>query len=180
MDCIALAVLLRRVHAAAPVPAMPKTKKSELLIVLVLTAVVTGAPPHQCKPEPTPNCSLVFPSILFLNPCQYVCFERLLLPSITVRKHNDGTLCTPAFGFLGIGTCHNGTCVQPASHGPSTVQPVTRSPPRGTFLPRDLLTPSEHAHPSTIVTGTTDHTDRSTAATEERTAATSRPTHRMP
>ncbi|KAL1418597.1 hypothetical protein MTO96_005632 [Rhipicephalus appendiculatus] len=78
---------------------MPKTKKSELLVVLVLTGRVLAqiiihsfqpsSPAHlliKCEPEPTPNCSLVFPSILFLNPCQYVCFERLLLPSITVRK----------------------------------------------------------------------------------------------
>ncbi|KAL3195824.1 hypothetical protein MRX96_015711 [Rhipicephalus microplus] len=179
MNCVARLALLRPVQATALALAMPKAKKRELLVVLVLAAVVTGAPPYQCKPEPAPNCSLVFPSILFLNPCQYVCFERLLLPSITVRKHNDGTLCTPAFGFLGIGTCHNGTCVQPTSHGPTTVQPGTRPPPRDTFLPRDI-TASHHPRGSTVVPATTSHTGHSTGATAARTAATVRPVHIMP
>ncbi|XP_070390115.1 uncharacterized protein [Dermacentor albipictus] len=156
--------------------AMSKTKKSELLVVLVVAVAVTGAPPHQCEPEPTPNCSLVFPSILFLNPCQYVCFERLLLPSITVRKHNDGTLCTPAFGVLGIGTCHNGTCVQPASRGETTVQPTARTPRGTTFRPRQL-TPSEHPRPATTVIGQVDHPS---ADTPGPAAATARPAPRMP
>ncbi|KAH7960107.1 hypothetical protein HPB49_017022 [Dermacentor silvarum] len=159
---------------------MSKTRKSELLVVLVMAAAVASAPPHQCEPEPTPNCSLVFPSILFLNPCQYVCFERLLLPSITVRKHNDGTLCTPAFGFLGIGTCHNGTCVQPESRSQTNGQPAARTPRGGTFRPRQL-TPSEHPQPTTTVTTTVGHADHpKAAATLKPAAVTDRPAHRMP
>lgn len=124
--------------------------KSQLLIVLVMSAVVYAAPPHHCDTGPTPNCSLVFPSILFLNPCQYVCFEKLLLPSISVRKHNDGTLCTPAFGFLGIGTCHNGTCVQPQHSASTTPRPLVHFD-RGTFQPRHR-TPAERPQSSTAVT----------------------------
>uniref|UniRef100_A0A0C9R5L9 Putative secreted protein n=1 Tax=Amblyomma americanum TaxID=6943 RepID=A0A0C9R5L9_AMBAM len=125
-------------------------KKSQLLVVLVIAAVVAAAPPHHCDTAPTPNCSLVFPSILFLNPCQYVCFERLLLPSISVRKHNDGTLCTPAFGFLGIGTCHNGTCVQPEHSASTTRRPLVHFD-RDTFEPRKLTT-AERPQSSTAVT----------------------------
>lgn len=93
---------------------MCTSRKSQRFIAFI-AVVVTAAPAHLCeRVAAPPNCSLVFPSILFLNPCQYVCFERLVLPKITVRKHADGTLCTPAFGVRGVGTCRNGTCIFPS------------------------------------------------------------------
>ncbi|KAM7312733.1 putative peptide 9.8 kDa [Ixodes scapularis] len=103
---------------------MSTTRKFVSFVVFASVAVLsTTLPAQDCARVTPPKCSLVFPSILFLNPCQYVCFERLLLPSISVRTHPDGTLCTSAFGVLEIGSCRNGTCVQSPSE--STVQPVS-------------------------------------------------------
>uniref|UniRef100_A0A6B0UQ93 Putative salivary kunitz domain protein n=1 Tax=Ixodes ricinus TaxID=34613 RepID=A0A6B0UQ93_IXORI len=99
------------------------TRKYVSFVVFASVAVLAATMPAQdCARATPPKCSLVFPSILFLNPCQYVCFERLLLPSISVRTHPDGTLCTSAFGVLEIGSCRNGTCVHSPSE--STVRPV--------------------------------------------------------
>lgn len=105
---------------------MCASRKSQRFIAFV-AVVVTAAPAHLCeRVAAPPNCSLVFPSILFLNPCQYVCFERLVLPKITVRRHSDGTLCTPAFGVRGVGTCRNGTCIfpSPLARAAPTMRPL--------------------------------------------------------
>lgn len=156
-------------------------RKSQRFIAFV-AVVVTAVPVHICEHAAAPpNCSLVFPSILFLNPCQYVCFERLILPKITVRKHSDGTLCTPAFGARGVGTCRNGTCIfpSPLPRAAATMRPL--AVPHYTkeiVLTHSMTLPAAHPTPRPAtavvihpVVGTAGATSRGAVPRRKRTIA---------
>ncbi|EEC00125.1 peptide 9.8 kDa, putative [Ixodes scapularis] len=104
---------------------MSSAKMMESNIFGEVALLAATMPAQDCARLPPPKCSLVFPSILFLNTSQYVCFERLLLPSISVRTHPDGTLCTVSLMLISVRTHPDGTlCTSPSE---STVRPVQRT-----------------------------------------------------